>query len=130
MTCDHKWMSIGCSTVCEPPVYHSVCPVCRLFRHRRYSDDGREFVEEEWFTSGYAFENFDFEKFTENNLVKSIRISGVTKFDRIKLKWHIIHNLYGFGILETIFFLFEIYIFKIPMNKIVKKLHVKRGKLK
>lgn len=33
MSCDHEWCGLGWTTICEPPIAHSVCFKCRTFKH-------------------------------------------------------------------------------------------------
>ena len=38
--CSHEWRHVGWTTICEPPIAHSVCFKCRTFKHVR--DPGGE----------------------------------------------------------------------------------------
>ena len=31
--CEHDWLGIGWTTICEPPIFHSACFECRTFKH-------------------------------------------------------------------------------------------------
>lgn len=30
--CEHFWVGQGTTTICDPPIFHTVCPICRTFR--------------------------------------------------------------------------------------------------
>ena len=72
--CNHEWVSIGCSTVCDPPVFHSACGKCRTFRHQKFYDDrdgadkdgkiSDEWFDKEWF-GPWDWKDFDAEHRTK-----------------------------------------------------------------
>lgn len=67
--CEHRWLALGWTTICEPPIAHSVCFKCQTFKH--VQDPGGEVgrayghpdaVEKTWYTNQWAHGNWDWER--------------------------------------------------------------------
>ena len=48
--CQHAWLGIGATTICDPPISHSVCFSCRTFRHQAHGYMPGEVGEPPWYT--------------------------------------------------------------------------------
>jgi hypothetical protein len=63
--CEHYWVSLGCSTICEPPIRHEACGRCRTFRHTQLHSSLAEWLGSEpkpdyvWYDDEWVLGPFD-----------------------------------------------------------------------